>query len=135
MSPAFVDTNIFLRHLLADEPRQSPRATAFFTRLERGELTARTSDIVIFETVFTLQRSYGLPKPAIRDAVLALLELPGLLLPGKRRFRRVFDLFVDRNLPFADAYHIVLMQQLGLDEIVSFDMDFEHIEGLRRIAP
>lgn len=135
MSPAFVDTNIFLRHLLADEPRQSPRATAFFTRLERGELTARTSDIVIFETVFTLQRSYGLPKPAIRDAVLALLELPGLLLPGKRRFRRVFDLFVDRNLPFVDAYHIVLMQQLGLDEIVSFDMDFEHIEGLRRIAP
>jgi hypothetical protein len=37
---------------------------------------------VIFETVFTLQRVYR--QAAIGDALLPLLELPGIMLPGKR---------------------------------------------------
>ncbi len=57
------------------------------------------------------------------------------MLPGKRRFRKVFDLYVDLNLPFADAYHAVLMEQLKLNTIVSFDGDFNRIPGLKRIEP
>ncbi len=135
MSVPFLDTNILLRHLLDDEPVQSARATACLMRVERGELTVRTSDLVIFETVVTLQRTYRRSKSEIRDVLLALLELPGIVLPGKRDYRRVFDLYVGGNLPFADANHIVLMQRLGLDEIVSFDRDFDSIPGIRRVAP
>jgi hypothetical protein len=39
---------------------------------------------VIFETVFTLQRVYRQKEAAIGDALLPLLELPGIMLPGKR---------------------------------------------------
>jgi predicted nucleic acid-binding protein len=42
---------------------------------------------------------------------------------------------VASNLPFADAYHAVLMEQLSLTEIVSFDKDFDHIEGIIRKEP
>jgi hypothetical protein len=55
---------------------------------------------VIFETVFTLQKAYRQPKAAIRDALLPLIDLPGIELPNKRRFRKVFSLYVDTNLPF-----------------------------------
>jgi predicted nucleic acid-binding protein len=75
------------------------------------------------------------PKAAIRDILLPLIELPGIVLPGKRRYYKVFSLFVEGNLPFADAYHAVLMEHLGLTEIVSFDTDFDRIEGLTRIQP
>lgn len=131
----FLDTNIFLRHLRGDHPEHSPRATAFLARIERGELKAHTADTVVFETVFTLERVYKQPRKAIRDAFLPLLELPGIVLPGKRRFRKVFDLYVDHNLPFADAYHVVLMERLKTSEIVSFDRDFDRIPGVRRIEP
>lgn len=131
----FVDTNVFLRHLRADHAYFSPRATAFFDRVERGALRVRTADTVVFETVFTLERLYRQPKPAIRDALLPLLELPGVVLPGKRRLRRVFDYYVNNNLSFADAYHAVLAQDLNLSEIVSFDRGFDRIPGLRRIEP
>ena len=54
----FVDTNIFLRHLRGDHPDFSPRATAYLDSVERGEVKIRTSDTVVFETVFTLERFY-----------------------------------------------------------------------------
>jgi len=131
----FLDTNVLLRHLLQDEPGQSARATAFLKRVERGELQVRLADTVIFEAVFTLQRQYRQPKDKIRNALLPLLELPGIVLPGKRRFRKVFDLYVERNLPFADAYHATLMEHLGLSEIATFDSDFDRIPGIRRVTP
>jgi|SRR5579884_763590 len=132
MAQAFLDTNILLHHLLQDEPSQSPRATAYLARVERGEIEVHTADTVIFETVFTLERTYKRPKVQIRDALLPLLELPGISLPGKRRLRRVFELYVERNIPFADAYHAVLMEHLDVREIATFDTDFDRVPGIRR---
>jgi len=135
MAIPFLDTNILLRHLLQDHPEQSPRATAYLARIEGGEVRVRIAETVIFETVFTLQRQYGHPKAAIRDNVLPLIELPGIVLPGKRRFRQVFDLYVDLNLSFVDAYHAVFMKQLKLSEIVSFDKQFDRVPGIKRVEP
>jgi len=135
MALPFLDTNILLRHLLQDHPEQSPRATAYLARIELGEIKVRTADTVVFETVFTLQRQYGHPKAAVRDNLLPLLELPGIVLPGKRGLRKVFDLYVERNLSFIDAHHVVLMQQLGLDHIVSFDKQFDRVPGVTRVEP
>src|SRR5215208_5480124 len=131
----FLDTNIFLRHLRGDHADFSPRATALLGRIEQGTLKVRTSDTVVFETVFTLERFYKQPKEAIRGAFLPLIELPGIVLPGKRRFRRVFSYYIDKNIPFADAYHAVLMESLRLTRIVSFDQDFDRIPTVARVEP
>jgi predicted nucleic acid-binding protein len=131
----FLDTNVFLRHLLQDVPEQSSRASALLGRLERGEITARIADTVVFETVFNLQRRYGIAKAAIRDQVLPLIELPAIELPNKQRLRRVFELYVDRNMSFADAFHVAVMEQLGIEEIASFDKDFDRVPGIRRVEP
>jgi uncharacterized protein len=134
-SEQFLDTNIFLRHLLGDDPAQSPRATAYFQAIEQGLRTARISDIVVFEVVFTLERGYRRSKTEIQSAVLPLLELPGILLPRKRKFREVFRLYIDKNISFADAYHALMMRKLNLSEIVSFDRDFDRIPAVTRVEP
>jgi hypothetical protein len=56
----------------------------FSSRIERDEVKVRTADTVIFETVFTLQRVHRQKEAAIGGALLPLLELPGIMLPGKR---------------------------------------------------
>lgn len=132
MALPFLDTNILLRHLRGDHPKLSPRATSIIGRIEQGELRVRTSDIVIFETVFTLKRTYKQPKEKIVSALAPILELPGIVLPGKRRFRQVFDLYLSTNLGFADCYHLVFMNQLKIQEILSFDTDFDDIADLIR---
>lgn len=131
----FLDTNVLMRHLAQDHPEHSPRSTAFLERVERGEVRVRIADTVVFETTFLLERHYRLSKEAIRDALLSLLELPGVVLPGKRRLRRVFELYVDYNLPFADAYHAALIEGLKLGEFISFDRDFDRVPGIKRREP
>jgi|SRR4051794_2580701 predicted nucleic acid-binding protein len=134
-SEQFLDTNIFLRHLLGDDPNQSPRATPYFQAIDQGLRKARISDIVIFEVVFALERGYRRSKTEIQSAVLPLLDLPGIVLPGKRKFREVFRLYVEKNISFADAYHAVMMRKLELSEIVSFDRDFDRVSNIKRIEP
>jgi predicted nucleic acid-binding protein len=131
----FLDSNILVRHLTQDHADHSPRATAYLDRVERGELKVRTADTVVFEVVFTLQRGYRQPKARIREMLLPLIQLPGIVLPGKRRWRRVFDLYVDRNISFADAYHAVLMEGLHLTEVISFDHDFDRVPWVTRVEP
>jgi uncharacterized protein len=135
MPEPFLDPNVLIRHLTADNPTLSPRATALLERIEQGHLRVRITDIVIFETVFLLERTYHQPKPAIAASLLALLDLPGIVLRGKRRFRVVFDLYVNLNLPFADAYYAVFMRQQGISEIITFDRDFDRVPGITRREP
>ena len=132
MAPPLLDTNVFLRHLRQDHPTLSPKATAILSRIEEGELQARTSDTVLFETVFTLQRTYREPRSAIADALLPLIEMAGIILPGKRLYRRAFDLYRSTSIGFADCYHVALMERLGISEILSFDTDFDRIPGIKR---
>lgn len=135
MSDPFLDTNVILRHLLGDHPDHSPRSTGLLHRVEQGDLRVRISELVVFECVFTLERHYHLSREAIRDAVLPLMELPGIVLPGKRRFRTAFELYVLHKLPFADAYHSAVMIRLGLSEVISFDRDFDRVPGIQRREP
>lgn len=87
------------------------------------------------ETVFTLQRQYRIPKPGIREGVMAIIQLPNVQLPAKQIVAEVFDVYVDRNLSFIDAYHAVMMPRWGLDTIVSFDRGFDRLPGIKRIEP
>ena len=132
MPEPFLDTNVILRHLLQDHTDLSPRAHAIMERVERGELTVRLSDIVVFETVFVLQRVYRIPRDEIAGAVLRLLELPTIILPEKQQYRDVFAQYQSSGGDFADCFHAVLMERLGLNEIISFDHDFDRLPGITR---
>ena len=132
MTPPFLDTNIVLRHLLQDDPEQSPKASAMLERVEHGDLSVLTTDIVIFETVFTLQRTYRASREAICEGVLPILELPGIELPGKRLLRRAFELFLTTRLGFADCYHVAVMERAGSDHVLSFDRGFDEIDWITR---
>lgn len=129
----FLDTNIFLRHLLQDHTEHSPKATAYLLRIQEGETQVFTSDLVIFEVVYTLQRTYKKSKNAIKEAVLPLIDLPAIYLPGKRSYRQIFELYANLNISFADAYHIVFMEKKKITNVASFDRDFDKAKKVSKI--
>jgi predicted nucleic acid-binding protein len=135
MAERFLDTNVLLRYLTRDDEDKARLALALLTRVERGEEKVVTSPLVIFETVFTLQKRYGFPKEQIRDAVSDLLSLRGLELPNKSLYARALELFATENIPFTDAHTAAYMQSHGLTEIYSWDTDFDHIPGIQRVEP
>ena len=131
----FLDTNIFLRHLRQDHPDHSPRATALFARIRRGEAYAQTLDTVVFETVYTLQSFYKETRSAIRETLLPLINLPGIVLPDKQRYARAFEIYATSSRSFADSFHIAHAEQAGIREFISFDRDFDGLPNIRRVEP
>ena len=131
----FLDANVILRHTLQDHPDHSPRATALIGRIEAGEQEVQTEDAVVFEVVFTLERTYKVPRQRIREGLLNLLSLPGVKLRGKRRYRRAFELYLAHHrLSSADCFYVAVMEAAGL-RLISFDRGFDRIASLRRTEP
>lgn len=135
MSPIFLDTNILLRYLTRDDEQKAQWALDLLIRVEQGEEKVITSSLVIFETIFTLQRFYKVPRPEIKELILPIISLRGLHLPGKNLFYQAFDLYITKNISFVDAYNAAYMLSEGIVNIYTWDTDFDRIEGIVRLEP
>ncbi|MGH2442326.1 MAG: PIN domain-containing protein [Chloroflexota bacterium] len=137
MQGTFLDTNIFLRHLLNDVPSQSAAAHRLIKALEAGSVRGWTSPLVVAEIVFVLEnpKTYHIARPVIAENLLLLLGLAHLRIDHKRLYPRVFELYVTRPIDYVDAYHAALLEHGRQDELYSFDQDFDLIDRLRRRAP
>ena|SRR6266545_558973 len=131
----FVDANVFLRYFTGSDPEKAACAKQLLERVERGEERVTTDTLVIFETVFTLQRTYRVPKGQIREMIADVFSLPGVQLRGKSLCLDALDLYVERNVSFVAAYIAVLMKVRKLTEISSWDADFDQLPGLSRVEP
>jgi len=135
MPTRFLDTNVLVRHITVDDPIKARAARELLLRVERGEEQVASSPLVVFETIFTLQSFYQVPKQRIRALLLPLINMPGLSLPDKRLYEPAFDLWVQSPMSFADAYNSVYMQANQLTEIYSWDTDFDRVPGITRLEP
>src|SRR6266487_2452256 len=134
-APRFLDTNVLLRYFTRTDPDKAERARALLERVERRQEKVVTSALVVFETVFTLQRTYKVSKGQVKEMISDVLSLPGVQLSGKGLCLRALELYASHNISFADAYTAAYMRSLKLSEIYSWDTDFDRLEGLTRVEP
>ena len=135
MPACFLDTNILLRYLTRDDEPKAQRALNLLMRVEQGEEKVITSSLVIFETVFTLQSFYKVPRQRIKELILSIISLRGLHLPAKNVYYQAFDLYVTKNISFADAYNAAYMLSEQVSSVYSWDKDFDKIDGIVRLEP
>ncbi len=131
----FLDTNILIRYLTNDDPDKATLALALLDRVAEGSEQVVTTPLVIFETIFLLQRTYKLPKADIREKIAAILALQGLQLAERALCLRALDYYVEQNISYADAYNAAWMQGEGIAEVYSWDREFDRVAGLTRIEP
>jgi predicted nucleic-acid-binding protein len=132
---ALLDANVVLRHLLADEAAQSPRATALVAALGGGERRAILIEPVVFETVYVLERQVGYQRNVVRDLVKGLFDLRGLVVINKSLLIAALDLHADRSVSLVDAYVAVQAFRESPSEVISFDRDFDRIPCVTRVEP
>jgi predicted nucleic acid-binding protein len=135
MSTCFLDTNILLRFLTRDDEGKAQQALDLLLRVERGEEKVITSPLVIFETIYTLQRFYKVPRQLIKEQIVSIISLRSLHLPDKNLYHRAFALYVTKDISFADAYNAIYMQAEEVSHIYSWDRDFDKIDGITRLEP
>src|SRR3954467_10472582 len=131
----YIDANIFLRFLRKDHPSWSPACKQLFEDIEQGIIQAWTSDLVISEVVFVLDRTYKVPRADIVANLTALIQLKSLRLPTKRLYRRIFTLYTATALSFVDSYNVALMESKGEREIYSYDEEYRKVGSITRLEP
>lgn len=135
MKKRFIDTNLFLRYFTRDDETKAALVLQLLQRVERGEEQLITSPLVIFETIFTLEKFYKVPKGEIQDLMLPLLSLKRLELPAKQIYQQALDIYVQYPISFTDAFNVAFMNDKDIKEIYSYDTDFDKIKEIKRITP
>ena len=135
MSTCFLDTNILLRFLTRDDEGKAQQALDLLLKIERGEEKVITSPLVIFETIYTLQSFYKVSRQLIKEQILSIISLRSLHLADMSLYHRAFDLYITKNISFADAYNAVYMEAEKVSHIYSWDRDFDKIDGVTRLEP
>lgn len=133
----FVDTNIFLRHLTGDDPLKAQACFALFKKAQQNQIQLTTSESVIAEIVYILSAKtlYNLAREQIRVRLDPLLSLPGLKLPYRQTYLRALELYVSHSIDFEDALSCAHMERETLNEIYSYDRDFDKIQTIKRLEP
>jgi len=134
----FLDTNVIVRYLAKDDEAKAAACFLLFQRVEQGTEELTTCEAVITEVVYVLssRQLYGLGHQEIRARLTPLLTLKGLRLPQKRLYLRALDLYAAHSsLDFEDALCVAHMEDQGVNELYSYDRDFDRIAAVRRIEP
>ena len=110
-----VDTNVVVRFLMADDPRQS--ATAQFVFDSQEVWIAKT---VLLETEWVLRRSYKMDRASVRTALMGLMSLPNVHVENPAQVTFAFDLAAS-GMDFADALHT--SSKPASSRFLTFDKD------------
>lgn len=118
---AFIDTNLFLRYLTNDVPEQADTVDALLQQAEAKTVQLYTNRLVIAEIVWTLERFYKKSKLEIRDAVLAILNTPGLTVEARDQLLQAAVWYEEKNVDFIDACIAAQLFDEGPDTIYTFN--------------
>ena len=135
----FLDTNVILRYLTRDDEAKAEACYRLFQRASRGEEELLTCEAIVTEVVYVLssRRSpYKLSRAEIRERLVPILTISGLRLPQKPVYIEALDIYVSLpSLDFEDALAVAHMNRMGVEEIVSYDRDFDRVAGIQRVEP
>lgn len=139
MALRFLDTNIILRYLTRDDEAKARACFELFQRVKKGEEEVFTCEAVIAEVTYVLSSSrapYRLKHEEIRARLLPIITLRGFKLPQKRLCLYALDLWSAYPfLDFEDALAAAYMHNRGMQEVLSYDTDFDHVAGIKRVEP
>ena len=151
--PIFIDANIFI-YYATEHPRFADSCEDIIQRMEKREINGITSIFVLNEVLHkmmilevckkydkTMGQAVGYLKKSpkivstlsntrknIREitniAGLKIIEVPSQL------FEKAVEFSWKYGLLTTDAFHVATMEQYGIEEIATFDKDFERVEFL-----
>jgi predicted nucleic-acid-binding protein len=132
----FLDTNIFLRYLIPDEPSMHDACVTFFNRARQQNLSLLTSTVVLAEIAWTLKTHYQKSRPEIANLLKSIIHISVLTIRDDYQHHTALKYYQDLNIKFIDCL-IASSKHLqnGAWQLISYDQDFDKIKGLKRLEP
>src|ERR1700682_421411 len=116
-----LDSNILVRHLVQDDPIQSPKATELIERQLTEGNRGFVSNVAIAETAWVLERAYGFADPDIAAAIERLLQTDVLVVESEQEVFTAMIALKEGRGSFADALIGALGAKVGCSRTLTFD--------------
>jgi predicted nucleic acid-binding protein len=131
-----MDTNLFIRYLVNDDPGKADRVEKLLEQAKSGKIRLVTADLVIAEVIWVLESAYGLKNVEITPMVKGILATPGIEVTNAELVDRSLDFYESLNIDFIDGYIAAVMGKMKITDIYSFDKKpISRIRELKRIEP
>src|SRR5271156_3665758 len=116
-----LDTNVVVRYIAQDDPVQSPKATQIIEQRLTEDDPGFVSLVTMVETVWVLDRAYGLPKGRIAAIIERMLQADTLSIQNEQEvFTAMMGLKAGHG-SFADALIGALGAWAGCSATLTFD--------------
>ncbi len=134
--PFFVDTNIVMYAAGAAHPYKEP-CVWVVTEIAAGRIPAVTDAEVVQEILY---RYGALQRWQIAcEMATSLFELLPAVLPvtptDAKQAVELFAVYAPNGVKARDVIHVAVMQNNGIDRIISTDKHFDLVDGLVRYDP
>ena len=124
-----LDTNILVRYLAQDDPIQSAKASKILETRLTEENPGFVSIVAMVETVWVLDRAYGLTAREIAEAVERLLQIDVLVVQNEQQVFTAMIALKERDGSFADAMIAALGAWMGCPCTLTFDRKALRLPG------
>ena len=124
-----LDTNILVRYLTQDDPIQAPKATELIERRLTQEKPGFVSFVAMVETVWVLERAYGLTPHEIVGAVERVLQTDVLVVENEQDVFTAMIALKEGHGSFADAVIAALGARMGCSCTLTFDRKALRLPG------
>ena len=115
-----LDTNVLVRYVMQDEPRQSARATRLIESLT-AEAPGFVPVVVLVELVWVLSGSYGLQRAQVATVLDTLLRSKELLVDRAELVTQALHRYGAGGADFADTLIERIAAAAGCTATMSFD--------------
>ncbi|TAN46748.1 MAG: PIN domain-containing protein [Methylococcaceae bacterium] len=124
-----LDTNVIVRYLVQDDPRQSLLATEFIEQSLSIEQTGFISLVTLAEVVWVLGECYGATKARIVQIVDSLLVTKQVTVEHASAVHRAIRVYRSSGADFGDALILQVCMAEGCNKVVTFDRKADKVEG------
>jgi len=128
-----LDTNILVRYLTQDDPLQSARASEILERRLTLKNPGYVSVVAMVETVWVLDRAYGLTAQEIAAVVERMLQVEVLLIENEQEVFSAMVALKRGHGSFADALIAGLGARAGCTRTLTFDQKATRLPGFQLV--
>jgi predicted nucleic-acid-binding protein len=114
-------SNILIRHFVQDDPIQSAKATYIIERQLTEENPGFVSTVAMAETVWVLERAYGLSDLTIASVIERTLQIDALVIENEHQVFTAMVALSEGRGSFGDALIGALGAKAGCLHTLTFD--------------
>lgn len=126
-----LDTNIIIRFLLKDHPKQFVAAKNLLKNFEQNLLL---TDTAVAEVIWLLTSYYKFSKEETIEKIFTILNFPNIE-SNKSVLIRSLYYYRNFNIDYIDAYLVAFAEEENLEGIYSFDKGLDKIKEVKRFEP